>query len=846
MKRISLLLGAMFISLVAIAQPKFTKYAFSLDYFLPKSLQIDGDKPLEGHYNPAIPTPKEVLGFELGERHCEWSDILRYVEALDKASDRISLVELGRSYEMRRFVQLVITSPQNHANLDQIKADHLKLLNPAESASLDTKQMPLVADITCSIHGNEATGANASLAMAYFFAASEDAPVLDMLDNMVLLLMPGANPDGINRFATWCNTSAGVVRSSDMASRDNKETWPTARSNHYWSNANRDLLMCQHPEGRIGVSHFLDWHPNLLLDLHEKGGKSWTFFHSPGHPLRLHPYVTTENQALTGEVGNYIAKALTPLGAKPYCGKDFDDFYLGKGAAYGDIHGSVCLLFEQPNTRNFYSVYDGEVHLFPEGIRNQMYACVAALGAGYDMREKLLNYQREFYQKSATAAESSKVHGYIFQASGDRSRAYRLLENLSVHRVEVYHLAKDVRVGKENFAAGEAYVIPLKQQKYFYKTKALWETLAIDSYADKTFYDITTWTFPLAYNVEHAELTSVDGLLGERAELNFPQGTVVGGRSNNAYIFEATELYSANVIRALQMEDVTVKVARKPFKALGRKLGYGTAVVEVAGQAVDAERLYNILAEAAKENGVDVYAADAKFKSDKLDLATLQAPKVSMLAGPGVNADSTGEMWVLLNQHYGIAPSMISSASFSAKRLSKYNVFIVANSTLAKSKEVAKVRKWVEDGGTLIATQDAYKFVNSTGLAEIEKLSTSGDKSNAEKVRGFIINSTLDTTTPLGYGYASNELPTMKRKSGAYAEPKGENVVVPMRHTEQPHLSGYISQKNLDMFASTPSAMVFKCGAGRVIYFADDINFRSYWYGGSKLMMNAIYFGQLY
>ena len=833
---------ALLLPFVGSAQPKFTEYEHDLSYFLPKTLQLgDVEHSLEGRYNSAIPTPKQVLGYELGERYCDWGDILRYVEALDKASDRIQMSVLGYTVEYRPLVQLVISTPANLAKLDQIKAAHLALSNPAQSSSLDTKQMPLVADITCSIHGNEITGAHAALAMAYLFAASEEAPVLEMLDKTVLLLHPGMNPDGINNFATWCNYSSSVMKNFDQASFEHKEPWPGNRGNHYYANLNRDLLMCQHPEGKASVEQYLDWLPNLVLDLHEKGGD--TYFHSPGHPKRLHPYVTTENQALTGEVGKYVSKALTPLGAKPYSGKDFDDFYLGKGGAYGDVHGSVCLLFEQPNTKNYGKEVKNGVVTFPSGIRNHSYASLAALSAGYNMREKLLNYQREFYQKSAANAIENPIQGYIFHTNGDKGRAFRLLENLSVHQVDVYALAKDVKVGKEKYVAGEAYVIPLSSQQYYYKTKALWERIGMDEYKDDKFYDISTWTFPLAYNVVHNDLKSVDGLLGEKVELAFHTGEVVGGKSDVAYTFEATDLYSFNIIRALLLEGVNVKIARKPFKVDGRKMGYGSGVVEVANY--DSEKLYNIVSKAAKEWGVDIYAVK-KLNSEKLDLAAARMPKVALLVGTG-RGDNIGEVWKLLDQQYGIAPTRISPESLASVSLSKYNVFIASAASLPKNhKGFEKIRKWVEAGGTLVLTGSSCSISNGAKLTQIKRLSNPAGKKVSENIKGAIVNSNLDITSPIGYGYCDSNMPLMKVSPAVYAEATTPNVIVPLRYSAEPYLSGYISPNNVSRIASTPAAFVAKCGNGRVIHFCTSPTFRSYWYGGNKMFMNAVYFGHLY
>ena len=820
-----------------------------MGYFIPKTLNLSGKNvTLEGNFNGAIPTPKDVLGFELGSQHCEWGDVLRYMDALSKASDRVILRELGRTHERRPMIQLIISTPQNLTKLDQIKAEHIKLSNPSQSASLDVENMPLVSDVVCSIHGNEDSGVNASLALAYIFAASQDAPILEMLDKMVLLMIPGANPDGINNFSVWCNHTRGETSLEDKLLNSVNEPWPRNRGNHYWQNLNRDLLMCQHPEGRVCVSHYLEWLPNLVLDLHEKTGKAGTFFHSPGHPKRLHPYVTQENQALTKEVGDYISSATTPIGARPYSGQQFDDFYLGKSAAYGDVHGSVCLLFEHPNTGQYARVYDKGVITLAEGIRTQTYATLSALMAGCDMRTKLLNYQRQHYVKAAAAAKESTVKGFVFHARGDRARAYRLLENLLTHQVKVYHLAKDIKVGKEKFAASESFIIPLSEQRFFYKTMAIWEKLDKDtSYDSKIFYDISTWTFPLAYNVAHADLKSVDGLIGEAAELKFAQGSVIGGKSEVAYAFAATELYSHNILRALMQKGVAVKIASKPIKLNGLKMGCGSAVVEVANQPIDAESLYDLLTEAAKENGVDVYAINnERFESDKLELVNARQPKVALLVGDGIDGANCGEVWMLLDKHYGIAPTMIQRFPFDSKLLAKHNTLIVVDGTLPKGhKEFGKIRKWVENGGILITVKEGYKFANFAGLTRIETIEAPSD-SGENKLKGAILNASLDTTSPLGWGYSDENMPLMKVGHRVFANPKSESAIVPLRFTANPYLSGYISKENLDRVVSAPAAMVIKCGKGRVIHFTESVTFRSYWYGSAKLMMNAIYFGHLY
>ena len=109
----------------------------------------------------------------------------------------------------------------------------------------------------------------------------------------------------------------------------------------------------------------------------------------------------------------------------------------------------------------------------------------------------------------------------------------------------------------------------------------------------------------------------------------------------------------------------------------------------------------------------------------------------------------------------------------------------------------------------------------------------------------MILNCVLDITSPLGYGYSNTDVAVLKKGSVAFdgVDLKGS---VPMYYAKEPYLSGCISKRNIEKFAQSPAAVVTQCGKGSVIYFSDDLNFRSYWFGATKIFMNAIFFGQLY
>jgi len=287
---------------------------FELSYYLPQNIQ----------YNPSIPTPESIIGHKVGEWHVTHDRLVAYMKALDKASDRISLEDRGKTFEDRPLVLLTVTSPKNHKNIEDIRLNHLDITNAEVSDQLNLDSMPLVVYQGYSIHGNEPSGLNASMVLAYYLAAAEGDEIEKLLNNTIILLDPSMNPDGMQRFAYWANTNKSEHLNTDPNDREFHEAWPGGRTNHYWFDMNRDWLPVQLPESRARVETFRNWMPNVLTDHHEMGGNS-TFFFQPGIQSRVHPLTPLANQELTKEIGNYHAKALDKIGSLYFTEENFDD-----------------------------------------------------------------------------------------------------------------------------------------------------------------------------------------------------------------------------------------------------------------------------------------------------------------------------------------------------------------------------------------------------------------------------------------------------------------------------------------------------------------------------------------
>ena len=204
----------------------------SLDYFF-SELEFNS-------IESKIPTPKEVIGHEIGEWHITHDKLVQYMYALANASERVSIEDRGKTFEGRPILLLTITSEENHSNMDEIIDNHQKLTESEENISIQNQ--PIVVYQGFSIHGNEASGSNASLLLAYYLAASNDKFVNKLLKETVILLDPSLNPDGLQRFAYWANTNKNINLTSDPNDREYNEIWPGGRTNHYWFDLNLSLI----------------------------------------------------------------------------------------------------------------------------------------------------------------------------------------------------------------------------------------------------------------------------------------------------------------------------------------------------------------------------------------------------------------------------------------------------------------------------------------------------------------------------------------------------------------------------------------------------------------------------
>ena len=800
-------------------------------------------------FDDSIPTPEAIIGHQVGEWHITHDKLIQYMEVLAKSSDRITIENRGYTYEDRPLILLTITSKENHQNIDKIKKEHKEISDGNKMD--DYKDLPVIIYQGFSIHGNEASGSNASLLLAYYLAASKSDFVNDLLENSVILLDPSFNPDGLQRFAYWANTNRNMNLNPDPNDREYNEVWPGGRTNHYWFDMNRDWLPVQLPESRARIKSYNEWLPNILTDHHEMGTNA-TFFFQPGIPSRTHPLTPMLNQELTKRIADFHVKEFNAIGSLYYSEESFDDFYYGKGSTFPDINGGVGILFEQASSRGHIQESANGILTFPFTIKNQFTAAISTLKAGLNLREDLIEYQFNFYKDSREESSKLKNKGIIFGDSKDRGKTMYLAEILDRHEIEFYHINKDLKHKGKLYKKNNAFIIP-RNQKKSKLINAMFESRT--KFKDSLFYDVSAWTFPLAFNLDYDMNIDMNnaGEVGDYKILNQKIGGVTK-KTNYAYLMEWHEYNTPNVLDDILSNNMIAKVALKKFKIEGKTFDYGTILIPVFNKEI--ENTYKFLDKIAKDNDITIHGVDTGM-SEGIDLGSnnfrrINKKKIALLVGDGISAYDAGEIWHLFDTRYNINVTKLDVRNLSSADISKYTTIIMPNSKGLNIKNSSKIKKWIEDGGTLVAYKNSIKWIERNELVKYNFKETDRTAENinfeekrnyfgAQAIGGAIFNAKIDRTHPINFGFKNSSI-SLFRNSTIFIEADKDSYNNPIIYSDSPLLSGYVSKENLDNLKSTVPLKIDKVNKGRIISITDNTNFRAFWYGTNKLLVNAIYF----
>ena len=803
--------------------------------------------PNKGNFDTSIPTPEQFLGYAIGEQHTRHDRIVAYLKELDRLSDKVSFEIIGETFEHRTQVVAIFSSPENHKNLEQIRLQHL-----SNQLNGSNNKVPLVIHLAYNVHGNEPSSSEAALLTAYYLTASQSEQTKEWLNNMIITLDPVINPDGRDRHTHWANMHKGTPAVADPNDREHNEIWPGGRGNHYWFDLNRDWFLATFPETRNRVNFFHKWRPYVQTDHHEMGTNS-TFYFDPGKESSNNPIVPDYlYNKIYPKFGEYFTKATNNLGSMYFTKEAFDKLYPGYGSSYINFYGGAGFLFEQGSSRGHVQETTTIPITFGFTIRNQFTASLATITAALAEKESLIEMRKQFYLTAKQQAANSVIKGYSFGDPKDFNRTKAFIDLLLLHRIDIYKVPNSTD-----------YFVPTAQDNYI-MVKSIFENQI--TYKDSTFYDASTWSLIHAYGLPFNEVKS-SMALSEKVTTPLVSNNTPIVKSNYAYLVNNTDYNIHQFIYALQNEGVFVQTATRTFSTningANMNFGYGSIIISVQQQKVDADELFNIVSKASLAANIKVHTVSTGFSNSGIDLGsnyvkTLKKPEAAMIIGNGVAASEAGEIWHLLDQRLHMPITKIDILNFSRVRLERYNTLVMVSGVynFLDKNSVDKIKAWVQNGNTLITIKSGAEWAIKNGFTKfklaVDSSNTKGrldydrasDMEGAKALGGSIFTIDLDTTHPIGYGFSKRKVSVYKNNSTFFQNSTSAYSTI-AQYTNTPLVGGYLHPNSLKMIKNSPSILVGAEGSGRVILFADEPNFRGAWYGTNKLFLNALFLGSI-
>ena len=840
-----------FFILLFLLTPAWFLSAMPVQNYLPKHV----------NFNSKTPLPSATLGFEIGQRHVRHDQLKEYFNTLSKSSQRLKMTSIGRTAQLREQFLVTISSPENIANLDDILAKKHRSI--AKEKELDE---PLVVWLGYSVHGDEISGANAAMVVAYYLAASEEKEITTMLANTVIVLEPSINPDGMDRFANWVSTYRGSVNNSDAEHIEHHQGWVSGRTNHFWFDLNRDWLLLTQQESRHRLKYFHQYQPHVLGDYHEMGANS-SYFFQPGIASRTHPLTPKQNVSLTKELAKFHAKALDQAQRLYYSEENFDDFYYGKGSTYPDINASVGILFEQASARGMQQDTINGLLTFEYGIQNHVLTSLSTIEGAWENRQALKKYQKNFYQHALKQAKKEKFNGYLISETKDSYRLNSLLDKLAQHQINVYPLKNDFSHQGKSYASETSYYIPLAQKQYRL-VQALFNQET--DFPDNTFYDVSGWTMPLAMNIDFHKLDSTWGLeLTDKPWSNKDIGYVSKinpSDSDYAYAFEWHHALAPNLLNQLLSKSIKAKVATAGFTSQvnGKKRTFASGTIIIPGGIQSAHNWRENIAELANNINIELVPINSGLTSQGIDFGSnsfraIKQPKVLLLGGTGISQYEAGEIRYYLDELLQIPISIVEHPRLADIDLSNYShlILVDGNYKALSENNISELKAWLKHGGTIFAQKRGAKWLAKQDILSVdfaskkqidqlfdsEKLNYHDkEKLSARKrIAGAIFATELDTSHPLAFGYSHDRLPLF-RNSTLIMDVGQQPFVTVAKYNAAPLLSGYTDMNLVNRLAHNAAIVAHNYGEGRVIATADVLAFRGYWLGSAKLLANSLFF----
>jgi hypothetical protein len=822
-----------------------------------------------------VKSPEQFLGYKPGARYTPHFNIVNYCKQVAEAvPDMVKLEQYGTTNEGRPLLLLYVTSPENLARLETIRQNNLRLAGMAADKSAPDTTAPSIVWLSYNVHGNETSSSEAAILTLYELVNPANNKTKGWLKNTVVIIDPCINPDGRDRYVNWFNGVVGQTPNPQSFTREHDEPWPGGRSNHYYFDLNRDWAWQTQIETKQRLVKYNQWVPQIHVDFHEQGYNEPYYFAPAAEPY--HEVITSWQRDFQVTIGRNHAKYFDEQGWLFFTKERFDLFYPSYGDTYPIYRGAIGMTYEQAgHSRGGAAVItdDGDTLTLWDRIQHHFTTGISTIEIASQHAAKLLQEFKKYYDKARTAP-AGEFKAYIVKADeGDRlMRLKALLDRNKIEWFDAttasYPAGLNYFTGKtEAFKTTNRDIVINAAQSNSNLLKVLFER--ISRLSDSATYDITAWSLPFAYGL------TTYGLNTAVSEANKTQSVRVINTQPPvahaaAWLVRWNGLNSARFLSELVQKGVKVRYAEQAFTTGTQDYQKGTLIItRTSNQHVGAS-LAAIIEAAAKKTAISYETVVSTFVDKGFDFGSdkvhvIHTPKITLMAGDGVNSLSMGEVWHFLDVQLGYPVNVVWSNDLSLNVLKQTDVLILPDGNyrvLADKPMNDLLKDWVNNGGRLIALESAVNLLarNDWGI-KLKKGDEAKDDKKEDKKEdytslrryenrerdflqnfnpGAIYKVELDNSHPLAFGY-SDVYYTLKQDDNLYEffkESSGWNVGVIKKDSQ---VAGFVGSKLKEKLKDGLLFGVQEMGRGEVIYLAENPLFRAFWENGKLLFCNALF-----
>ncbi|AMQ55395.1 M14 family metallopeptidase [Algoriphagus sanaruensis] len=819
-----------------------------------------------------LKTPEQFLGYKPGDRFTPHHRMVDYFEYVASQNPNIKLIQYGETNEKRPLFIAILSSPENMANLEQIRTDNLKragLMEGTPSTSIPINWMSF------NVHGNESVGMEAAISSFFTLANPANAKSQDWLKNQVIIIDPCINPDGRDRYAMWYNQKMNTRLQPDLQSVEHNEPWPGGRANHYLFDLNRDWAWQVQVESQQRLKIYQQWMPQLHLDFHEQGIDNPFYMAPAAEPL--HELLTPFQHEFQDIFGRNTAKYFDEMGRFYFTKERFDLLYPSYGDTYPMYNGAIGMTIEQggggrAGVGGYNSV--GDTVTLSSRIAGHYTAAMSAAEVTSQNSKRLLDEYANYFKTNQTSPKG-KFKSFVIKGENNPVQLQKLLELLDKNGIQYGKAgAKTGLKGYEyqsgkagvTFSTSDQDIVVSAYQPKSVLAQVLFEPNPVLN--DSITYDITSWSMPFAYGLKAFALETRLDPVASYQKPGFTPNTI--GKTPVAYLAQWQGTRDAAFLAALLNQKIRVKYAEYPFEVEGKSFPAGTLIITKGGNEYVGQFDQKVT-ETANRFGITLATTQTGYMDKGKDfgspnIRTIQAPKVALVGGQGTSSLNFGEIWHFMEKDLDYPLANLEASNLGGYDLSKYDVIILPSAFGAAINGAAqgKLLDWVKAGGKLIAIDGSVNlFANKEGFAlktyDSDEEKKAADKAAQEIAKderlepytegerldisggtaGAIYEVKMDQTHPLGYG-TGGKFYTLKNNSNRFAYLTG-GVNAGIIAGNDSYRTGYIGYKIKSKMGQSMVIGAERQGRGQIVYFVDNPIFRGFWESGKLVLSNAIF-----